>query len=266
MPESSSPSPRRFVLLLTATIAPKGNQGQQLTRLDPRLRLGDYETSLRFWLGLDAPWLAGIIFAENSGADLASLRAIATTENPRSVPVEFLAYDHPPPPEGLHYGYSEFILTRQTLADSALALRAPYFIKATGRYRFPTLGRLIARLPQNFRVAVDCKLAKPFHRDRHHLTHYALALFERRFFQEKLADLPEHMTPAPPWTRAQFIETVLFDRLHPLRHEPGIILRWPCNCEAEGIGGNGDDYGARSRRRKAAIRATARRLLPWLWL
>lgn len=257
---------RRFILLLTATIAPKGRQGHGLTRLDPGLRLGDYQTALRFWLGLDAPWLAGILFAENSGADLDSLRAIAANENPRSVPVEFRSYDQPPPPEGMHYGYSEFILTRQALKDSALAASAPYFIKATGRYRFPDLGRLITRLPRDFRVAVDCKLSKILTRDRHYLTHYALALFERAFFLEKLGDLPEQMTPAPPWTRAQFIETVLFDRLHPMRREPGIILRWPCNCEAEGIGGNGDDYATRSRRRKAAVRAVARRLMPWLWL
>ena len=256
----------RYVVLLTATIAPRGTMSTGLVRSDPAQRRADYEAALRRWLALDAPWLAGMVLAENSASPLDSLEAVARDENPQNLPVEFLSFDSPPPPDGLHYGYSELKLVRDAVEQSTLARRATYLIKATGRYQFPAVGKLVAKLPRDFRAAVDCKVSKRFTRDRHFLTHFALAIFEREFFGRFIAPIPEKMIPAPPWTRAQFIETMMFDELVRHRGEPGVILRWPCNCEPRGIGANGDDYGSPRRRFQAAVRAIGRRFFPWVWL
>jgi hypothetical protein len=255
-----------YVALLTATIAPRGAISTGLVRSDPKQRRGDYERALRAWLALDAPWLAGVVFAENSASSLSSLEAVARNENPKQTPVELISFDSAAPPEGLHYGYSELKLVRDAVAQSDLIKRAPYFIKATGRYLFPDVGRLVKKLPRDFVVAVDCKCSKRFARDRHFLTHFALAVFQRDFFNRYVAPIPEKMIPAPPWTRAQFVETMMFDELVQHRGKRGVILRWPCNCEPRGIGANGDNYGSPRRRLQAGLRGVGRRLFPWIWL
>ena len=58
-----------FVVLLTATIDP-GQYKLDLMRYDPAQRLSDYEQSLLFWETVNNSRLEGIIFCENSGADL----------------------------------------------------------------------------------------------------------------------------------------------------------------------------------------------------
>lgn len=256
----------RYIVVMTATIAPRGDTGKGLVRADPAQRRADYEVALRFWLTLDAPWLAGVVFAENSASSLVSLERVAREENLAKIPVELISLDLPAPPLGLHYGYSELILVRNAVAKSQLARRVPYFIKATGRYRFPEVGKLVAKLPQKFSAAVDCKRAKRWNRNRHFLTHFALAIFQRDFFGRVVAPIPDKMIPAPPWTRAQFVETMLFDELIQHRGEPGVILRWPCNCEPEGVGANGDNYRSLTRRIQAAVRAVARICIPQLWI
>lgn len=59
---------------------------------------------------------------------------------------------------------------------------------------------------------------------------------------------------------------MLFDRLIQMRGHKGIILRWPCSCEAVGIAANGSSYQGLRRRIRAQLRAIDRILLPNLWL
>jgi len=210
--------------------------------------------------------MAGLVFAENSASDLSSLKEVARSHNPHNVPVEFLSFNHPAPPEGLHYGYSEFILIRDALAASELAGQTTHFLKATGRYRFPDVDRLIRKLPDSFALACDCRCNRPFSKHRHLFTIFSLFASDIEFFKKQLAMLPEKMVPAPPWTRSQFIEDVLFDHLEPMQDDPRIKLRWPCNCEPEGIGANGDNYSSPRKRIQNLVRATARVITPSLWL
>jgi hypothetical protein len=74
------------------------------------------------------------------------------------------------------------------------------------------------------------------------------------------------MVPAPPWTRSQFVETVLYDQLISKRFEPGIILRWPRNCEPAGTGSNGDSYSSFKKRAQAGLRAAGRLVAPNFWI
>ncbi|HVU16447.1 MAG TPA: hypothetical protein VHD32_05960 [Candidatus Didemnitutus sp.] len=258
--------PPRFCVLLTATIRPAVSKDMELVRSDPEVRRRDYEEALRFWLRLPVDWIQGIVFAENSGADLSSLEKIATSVNDRGIPVEFISCVFPPPPAGLHYGFSEISLVCHALKESRLLREADTFIKATGRYRFPEVDRLVRSLPAGFNVAVDSKLSRFWSRNRHYLTHFALALFRRSFFEAQLIDLPSRMVPAPPWTRAQFIETVLYDRLLELKSQPGLVLRWPVNCEPVGVGANGDDYGTARKRLQQWVRGLGRRVAPGVWI
>lgn len=100
----------RFCILMTATVAPKGTAGTATYRSDPQVRLADYREGLRFWLQLKDDRIGGVVFVENSGYPLEALRAEADSGREGSRRCEFISCDFPPPPEGLHYGYSEFTL------------------------------------------------------------------------------------------------------------------------------------------------------------
>lgn len=262
------PAPASHLLLLTACIAPKPEIAGHLGRSDPALRLDDYVRGLRFWFRLRDPRVAGLVFTDNSGHPLDALRELARTEAPPDFPVEFHSFDFPAPPRTISYGHPEALLVNETLARSELAARIPYFVKVTGRYRFPDFGRLMNRLPADYRVALDTTGARPWPwRSRSNpICSFALAFFNTRFYLDRLADLPAHMREAPPWNRLQFIESMLYDRLAPMRDEPGVILRWPRNCEPEAIGANGVSYQSPRRRVRASLRAVNRVLLPGLWL
>lgn len=253
-------------MLLTACIAPKQGIREHLRRSDPKVREEDYAAALDFWLEVEEPRLRGVVFAENSGHDLTGLRDRVSRHSRKSRPVEFISRDYPAPPLTLSYGHPEFLLVNDALQSSTLLAGERYFIKATGRYRFPRIDRLLRQLPTGFRVAVDARGAGlPFKR-ADPLVNAALAIFERAFYLRELAGLPEQMVPAPPWNRKQFIEHLLFDALYPRRNEPGIMMRWPCNCEPVGVGANGHSYTSAAQRFRGLLRAVGRRVLPRLWI
>lgn len=256
-----------FVVLMTACIAPKllADGSAPVLRSDPDVRRRDYAEGLRFWLELKDSRFRGVVFADNSGASLASLRTLASSVG-SDRPVEFLSFDAPPPPVGMSYGYSEFLLVRTALAQSELLRTGTHFIKATGRYRFPAISPLLDQLPTSFRAAVDARGWRPPPWRSNPMVPAALTLFERRFYENELADLPLQMRPAPPWDRCQFIEPMLYDALIRFRNDPSVVLRWPINCEPEGIGGDGSRYDSPRQHLARAGRATLRRLAPNWWI
>jgi len=255
-----------FCILMTATISPSVSEHMNIVRRDPEIRRRDYEDALRFWLSKRRPWISAIVFAENSGANLDSLAQIVAEENPAGLPVDFISCSFSPPPPGMHYGYSEVSLICHALRVSERLRETKYFIKATGRYIFPDIDHLVKSLPADFDVAVDSKQSRFWSRDRHYFTHFALAVFRTRFFGEFLIDLPSQMVPAPPWTRAQFIETVLYDKLRELPPSTRIIMRWGVNCEPVGVGANGDRYGTTKKKIQGCIRSICRFIFPKLWI
>jgi hypothetical protein len=237
-----------------------------LKRTDTSLRLRDYMEGLGFWLSLPDPLIGRIVFADNSNYPLRALEDFAATLSSAVRPVEFLSFDFPAPAPGLSYGYSEFLLVNRALEKSKLLRDGRYFIKATGRYRFPDISRLIRQLPADFLAAVDSKGYRPFGMHSNPITSVALAIFDRSFYEAELLGIPAAMVPAPPWNRRQFVEPVLYDALHPNRADPRVIMRWPCNCEPVGIGSNGDNYRSRRKILQSALRAVSRRVLPGLWI
>jgi hypothetical protein len=255
-----------FVILMTACIAPKQRMREAIKRNDTGLRLRDYKEGLGFWLSLNDPLIGGIVFADNSNYPLDEMMEFAASHERPDCPVEFLSFDFPAPEPGLSYGYSEFLLVNRALEQSNLLRRKRYFIKATGRYKFPDVSRLIRRLPADFLTAVDSKGFRPFGFHSNPITCTALAIFDRKYYETNLAAVPGTMVPAPPWNRRQFIEPAIFDALYPHRSDPRVIMRWPCNCEPVGIGANGDSYSGLRKNAQYALRAAARLVLPKLWI
>jgi len=154
---SPAPSSRRNVLLLTATITPPSGV-PLLARTDPALRRGDYEKALASYLPLLGNALDGIVFGENSGSDLSSLRLLAEgSRHPELVEfVSFEGLDHPP---AFGRGYGEFKLIDHVVSHSRLLRQqgtATIVWKVTGRYVIRNLRHLIDRQPSSF--ALYCNL------------------------------------------------------------------------------------------------------------
>ena len=249
---------------MTSCIAPKADL--PIKRTDPRLRLEDYKQGLKFWMEVPAPRIGAVVFADNSGYPLDEIEHFARTEVKSDRPIEFISFNQPAPSTLMSYGHTEFALVDMVHDRSTLLARYPYFIKATGRYKFPAIARLTAKLPSEYKIAADCRGMRPFGMKAIPLLIVSLLPINTRFYLEEIRKFHTTMVPAPPWTRQQFVEAVLFDLLYPRRHETGIHLRWPCNCDPEGIGANGDNYYDPKRRFLYALRGMARVLLPRLWI
>ena len=141
---------------MTACIDPsKGSY--PLKRADPETRLLDYQISLRYWLNFPDPRLKNILFIENSGYSLATLEKIAREENPIEKQVEFVSLDCNGYPKGIHFGYAELKMLDLGLQASKLREMTTHMIKISGRYRFPSISRLLNRIPDEFDAIADAR-------------------------------------------------------------------------------------------------------------
>lgn len=249
-----------LTIVLTACIRPVA----PVLRSDPELRMEDYRRGLKFWLELPDPRIRRIIFLENTAFPLDDLEREARAANPHRRALEFVSLDCNVLPPGLHYGYTEFLLLDRGLAASRLYAETPAFFKATGRYTFPAISRLLDCLPDDWIFAADSRCNRRFTPYPQEFTSCALLGGERAFFEKHVRHLYREMQP-PPEFRKQFIEDLLFDRLIPLRDKPGVVLRWPVNCEASGIGANNDQFDTLQKKMLRVARAVGRRVAPDVW-
>ncbi len=146
------------VLIMTATVTPPAG-APGLTRVDPKVRLEDYRTALLHYLGLIGTELDAIVFAENSNADLSSLRdSVALSgHDDRVEMVVFDGMDMPP-----SYGRccGEALILDHAMATSKIVAAASpgtIFWKITGRYRVRNLATLIRRRPEQFDLYCDLR-------------------------------------------------------------------------------------------------------------
>ncbi|WP_322042742.1 hypothetical protein [Paraburkholderia sp. J67] len=136
------------ILLLTATITPL-NGINKLAYTDPAKRLRDYERALEHYLTLLRP-NEQIVFCENSGSDLGSLKDIAQRMNKQDQ-IEFLSFegnDFPP-----HYGrgYGEFKIVDHVMNTSKMVREAhddTVIWKITGRYIVENLHNVMDTRPR----------------------------------------------------------------------------------------------------------------------
>jgi hypothetical protein len=251
---------KRYLVVMTACIDPSRGW-VKVPRGDPEVRLGDYKKALTFWLRHPDPRLHDILLLDNSGYSLDSLRELTAKENAHAKQVEFLSFSCNEYPAGVHYGYAELALLDLGLAQSRLAAECPYFVKATGRFTFPRISRLLDRLPQEYWFAIDC---------RHHRTQgkpqrvatTQLMLFATAFYREKLCDI-KHLLGPPPMTH---IENLFYQQLMPYRGDPRALLRWPVSVDPAGVSAYGKNYESLGQRVKNRARRVLRVLAPGWWV
>ena len=128
-----------IVLLLTAAIDVRNVPF--LTRNDPKVRLDDYKEALKLWLG--NPHTPSVIFAENTGHDLAEIRNICKTHNPHNIIVEFISLDDNDYDRTLGKGYGELRIINRVLRDSQIIGPQTRLIKITGRLYVSNICSLI---------------------------------------------------------------------------------------------------------------------------
>jgi hypothetical protein len=153
--ESLNPN---YLLVMTACIDPSsGGVSSPVSRSSIEDRLLDYELSLRHWLELEDCRVRQIIFIDNSGYSLDSLKLLYSSQTWKR-PCEFISLKCNEPVPGVHYGYNEFKLLDLGLLKSKTFKESDYLIKVTGRYQYPNISRLLTSLPENYRIAADTRI------------------------------------------------------------------------------------------------------------
>jgi hypothetical protein len=147
---SESPS---LVLLLTATIDPGATP--MVARADPLVRLRDYHHALEVWLKSRA--VSNIVFCENSGYDLNTLRLL--TRSYRGQNVEFISYRDSEDGAKKGKGFAELGCIARAIKESALLSTCDVLIKGTGRLTVRNAAELVPIISTS-RFDVMCTLKK----------------------------------------------------------------------------------------------------------
>ena len=142
----------RVVLLLTATIDPKGVVF--LKRNDPLVREQDYINALSKWLEtVHIP----IVFCENS--NYKSNKIINLRKNYSNKEIEILQFAGQNFSKELGKGYGELLIIKYAIQHSNFIEHSDYVIKITGRYYIKNIQKIMRALlnDKNFYVMVDLK-------------------------------------------------------------------------------------------------------------
>lgn len=248
--DSSAPDAKpRFLLVMTATVTPAANA--HIGRSSPELRLEDYKRALRFWLSYPHPATERILFIENSGAELAGLRAIAESENPLRREVEFLSLPAHEIPSGKNYGYAEMQALDEGLAMSKLRQAATHMIKVTGRLTFPALGKALDRVAKDsapLELMIDCHKLGLFRKG--YDARVQLFVCSHSFYDRELRGANCEMNTSD----LRLLEHLIYRKVIPFKGKPGYHLRFPCNIEPQGY------FGFKNRRYDSPRSALSRRL------
>jgi hypothetical protein len=253
----------QFLLTMTACIDPR-NGSCPLVRSDPQIRLADYEGALRYWLRYPDERTGQILFIENSGYPLETLKDIADRENPLQKKVEFIGLDCNWYPTDGNYGHAEMRMLDLGLERSKLQKVTTHMIKVSGRFRFPNLSKLLDRLPPGFDVAVDSRVWRTIgKRYEHPFVPTQIVLFSHCFYTQTLRQGYQELGK----NGILLMEWLFYERLIPLIGNAGIVLRFPCNVDPVGF----PAHRARSfthPKQKAvyALRGVARQLAPGWWI
>lgn len=248
MESPATPGVPRYLLVMTATIAPPANA--QVKRSSPQIRLEDYKRALRFWLRYPHPSAERILFLENSGADLSQLREISEADNPFHREVEFLSLPPHEIPAGTNYGYSEMQSLDEGLAISKLRRATTHMIKTTGRLTFPALGKALDRIAStNFaplELMIDCRRLGLFRRG--YDARVQLFVCSHSFYDRVLRGSNREMNS----TDVRLLEHLIYRKVIPFKDQRGCYLRFPCNIDPVG------HFGFKDRRYDSPRTALAR--------
>jgi hypothetical protein len=247
---------------MTATVHP-GEYAEQIRRNSTDLRTRDYLQAIKFWVEHPDSRIKGVVFCENSGADLGVFQRRAKDVFSRR-PFEALGFFGNCRPPNVHYGYAELGTIDYACRNSRLLNEYPHFAKATGRYIFPKISALVDSLEDELRVAVDCRRAYHSEAGVCLRLRTQLMFFQRTFYQRVLQGKREQMLG-----NCSHIEEFIAQKLFPLYRDgtPGVYLRWKVECPTFGHGAASDKpYASSFETVKNTTRAFCRWMMPMLWL
>jgi hypothetical protein len=249
---------RPCTILLTATVRPAAFDVGTHVRRDVATRIADYIAGLRFWDCIDDNRVQAIVFCDNSGEDLTPLREVARDLRR---PTEILTFKDAPAPPKMHYGYGELGIIDYALRHSRRLASGDFFLKSTGRLTFPQISSLLDALPDNISGAVDHRRSYrheggPRTRARTQLMVFSPALYAETLFErrDEMRGLCTH------------IEEFIAYKFETTRFNPPFFRRFPVECPASGVGGNGQNFDTWKGICKSFARKIARRFFPHLWL
>ncbi len=250
-----------YLLVMTACIVPN-NDSIKVVINDPIIRLEDYRKTLIFWLRYPDTRIGKILFIENSGFPLDSLKETVLLENNLSKQVEFISLMCNEQPPGIHYGYSELNMIDQGLSLSELVKNSRYIIKVTGRLVFPDLTALLKLLPSDYYFAVDCRKNSFFVKHLQEFVTTQLMFFSTDFYELKLRNIKSKMTQ-----KMFLIENLLYSELINYMGSEGTIFRWPINVDPVGYAAHWHkDYRSFKQRLIYFFRGICRLFLPQWWV
>lgn len=245
---------RANILLMSATITPKDSP--ELARVDPALRLQDYYDALKFYIPKIGPVLDGVVFVENSDSDVSTLRALAI-ESGVEDRLEFIAnYGvHSYPGHDRSFGY--FKVVERAMAQSELIAAAGDNVtiwKVAGRYQVLNLREMLVTAPKSFDLYTDLRTRPLPWADLRFLG------WSKRGFSEILDQVAETLGEDP---REPAMHRHIISKLG----APGlkIVTRYRREPLIEGVRGwDNRHYSRGTALLKYYLRATARRIAPWV--
>jgi hypothetical protein len=253
---------------MTACVNP-GSSGKHVLRSDPQLRLSEYQRAAEYWVSLADPHCERVIMLENSGFDLSSL-VDTVTSNPRSRrPFDAFNMGSNDVPDGVHYGFAELSMLDEAAERLPLWNASTLLVKVTGRLVFPSLPSLMNSAGSSVQFLGDARNRNlPARRTSENgaLTTQVFA-FTPQFYGSHLRDLKGEMTRESNFS--SHIETMIYRKAFQARAlgSPGVILRFPVQCDPVGYGATHNlHYGHGRDRWKSGVRRVARRVLPWAWV
>ena len=242
------------ILLMTSTIAP-ARDTFLLNHSDAKSRLEDYKEALAFYSVLIKDKIIDkIVYADNSGYDLADIRQIASDVGILDQ-CEFVSFNTPAVPNVNRY-YLEINLVNEAFEKSQfLALDDAVIWKVTGRYIIPNVAEIIQRAP-----AADLYIN--FRNRPERTLDFFIVRFTRKAFEKLLFNQVED------FKNIRTGEDILRERLDALQGSDLVIIR-RFNETPRVVGKRGYDgarYESRAGYAKYVLRVWANKLLPQVWI
>jgi hypothetical protein len=253
---------QNYCVVMTACIDPAGGR-IKVYRNDPETRLQDYLQALDFYLKLPDRRLMKIVFVDNSGYSLEKLKTHTRKHNKLNKMVEFHSLNCNAYPEGLHYGYAELDMLDKVFASSNLINNSEGLIKVTGRLKYPSIHKLLDKLPPNFDFAVDCRGKTPLSKYSHNWVTTQMMIFATHFYKTQIYKVAKLEFSSD----ISHLEVALFRRLIRFDKCEGSIYRWPINADPVGFAAHWNkNYRSPCEIIKNSVRAVSRRVIPHWWL
>ncbi len=248
---------------MTATINTAPTMSNN-NRRDPGQRRMDYEGALAAYLEQAPGTLDAIVFCENSGADLSSLRDLAEKHAKNGVAVHFLSYVSDVPPE-LGKSVAELDILIRAHRDMAALFQGAMVWKVTGRLVVRNLGQIVRGCPADAQVYCDTRSLKILRN-----LVWSNYWVDTRLIGYTPTYFEKYILPIGNGTemRQNSIEAAVYDVLRPkFGQDRGLVPRFRAQPVFSGVcGGSNEDYESPSYRRKTAIRSVFRKVAPWIWM